>query len=85
MFASTLLGIFVSLGYIYLNYLMVNDEVDILLRKALVAIESWCGIGDQRTEGIDLSGSRSHHDLLGASNPSRSKHDEVTGKKESVV
>jgi hypothetical protein len=75
--ASTLMGLLTGMLYIYLNYLLINEEVDLLLLSLFNRAEAFChcpwsilSLGPQGTESLDSSSSsRSTHHLL---SPSRS-------------
>jgi hypothetical protein len=86
---STLLGLLTAIGYAYLNYLMINEEVDQLLFSLFKRVERFCGCPWSFLMGADYdsldsttSTSRSTHDLL--SNRSRPHRDPEEGSQKST-
>jgi hypothetical protein len=70
--ASTLLGLLTAMLYIFLNYLLIHEEVDLLLLWLFKRAEAFClcpwtilQLGAEGPESLlDSSASRSSHNLL---------------------
>jgi hypothetical protein len=86
---STLLALLTAIAYVYLNYLMINEEVDLLLFSLFKRVEAFCGcpwsllVSSDHFDSLDSSFStvRSTHDLLSTRSPPRDRDPEEGSQK----